>query len=94
MIVEWFTPSPPRSYEWIGQAGETLALIEQGGTSAVSSVVGPAGPAGPSGAASSISTDANQAITLGTDGGIYAPATHETTPDILDAIAAIDSAIQ
>ena len=42
MIVEWFQDAP-RTHEWFGQTGDTLALIARGGTSAVASVIGPPG---------------------------------------------------
>jgi len=45
VILTWFT-LPARSWTWFGQTGETLALITQGGASAVATVVGPPGPSG------------------------------------------------
>lgn len=53
MILTWFVP-PQRSYVWIGQTGETLALIRAGQVSVVASVVGPQGAPGPTGADSTV----------------------------------------
>lgn len=53
MILTWFVP-PQRSYEWIGQTGETLALIRAGQVSVIASVIGPRGAPGPTGADSTV----------------------------------------
>ena len=66
-VVEWFSPARP-TLEWFGQTSGTIATISRQGVSAIASVIGPPGP---SGSAGNISSDANNGLTTGTDGGLF-----------------------
>lgn len=79
MIVEWFSPRIPRAFEWFGQSGETVASMVSGGTIIVATVIGPPGPPG---SASAISSDINNALMTGGDGGLFVQTVSTTTTPI------------
>ena len=45
-VATWFTPDPAGTHTWIGQTGDTLAIIERDGISAIATVFGPKGEDG------------------------------------------------
>ena len=89
MILEWFTPHPKPTLEWVGQHSSVLARLNRRTVSAVASVVGPPGQS----AYALWLTQGN----IGTEAAFLASleASANLTPpdDILDYIAALDAAL-
>ena len=89
MILEWFTPHPKPTLEWVGQHSSVLARLNRRTVSAVASVVGPPGQSAYALwlTQGNIGTEAEFLASLKGDAG-------STPPDnILDFIAALDAAL-
>jgi hypothetical protein len=42
-VIEWFDPSPSRTYDWFGSSDEVVATVQESGSSFVATAIGPPG---------------------------------------------------